>query len=391
MWGGEGYATVEGCTFQDNSTGTSVVVLFGAHNPDADFTALVEDCTFTRNSAENNTLWLAHTGASGSLRVSDCSFEDNTGWQGYGGTGLEIDLRDGASAMVSGCSFVDNEAMDREGGALALDLHGDASLGEITDCSFEYNTAQHGGAIDIEFLEGAPAAGIYDSTFTANVAWLGGGAIRHNHRAPPDGRLETLVLDGCSFTGNSVGDVGGAIYGDAGETAISFLDCSFESNNAVWASVYGPDAGDEQAALDLVIADSSFVGNSSTYGGAFDFCGMPQAALDIQDSHFEGNTNSSCGAGDTCYAAAIDISHSVHEASLTLARTSFHGNNAAGLAAVGVTSGTELQADEVDWGTGSLDNSPADLCVGQSGNYACNADLGASESFECPGDGSCDW
>ncbi len=377
--GGSGYVTIEGSTFQDNTAGGGVVVLYGAHNPNADFIALVESCTFARNNA-NYTLGLGHDGEYGTLDVSNCSFEDNSGIHGYSGSSLSMSVEDGAIATVSACSFVDNEAIgDVGGGAISLFPSGDASLVEITGCSFEDNTAHDGGAIDIEFIDGQSSVVIYDSTFTGNSASYRGGAI-HHHTRHPDDQPDTLLFDGCTFSGNWAGH-GGAIDGEGIEAAVAIMDCLFEENTAD----YGAASHNDLERLELEITDSSFLNNSAFLGGAVRLNGM-QTDADIQDSHFEGNTARSVAGG-----AAIEVNSIVVSPTLALARTSFHSNSSTNLAAVLVSSRTELESEEVDWGTGSLDNSVADLCVGENERYTCNDDLGASESFTCPGDGTCGW
>lgn len=112
-----------------------------------------------------------------------------------------------ASATVIGCSFVDNSAPNGLGGA----IYTPGSPLEVTNSKFSSNTA-HGGLGGVFYGSGGVAAMMTDCTFNQNSAeW--GGAIYI------DGPLTLLR---CHFTGNSIPNdgIGGAIY-NGYPTAIS--------------------------------------------------------------------------------------------------------------------------------------------------------------------------
>ena len=379
--GGDQYVTIEGSTFQHNTAQeASTVWVFGEHNPEGSLDARVSSCSFIENSSATGAFRFTHSGSEGSLTLSDSIFQDNYGSYPSGHGGLALDLSEGASAIVSGSGFVDNNATGANGGAIDMDLSGDNPWVEITGCNFEGNIAEEdGGAIEIGDVDGRGSVWILDSTFTGNAVGLLGGAIHHGYVWDGDESL-SLLIDGCLFTDNTAGNCGGAIAGQGGEALIVIRDSLFEGNVAgEWgAALYA--SMDE---IDLVIASTSFLDNTA-WAGTVRLMGH-RVDLSVEDSHFEGNRTTGS------FGAAIDFVSGVDWPSLTLARTNFYSNSSPDLAAVGVPSWTVLEVDEVDWGSGSLDNSPADLCIGERGSYTCNADLGAMESFSCPGDGTCDW
>ena len=111
--------------------------------------------------------------------VTGCVFSDNFG-NAFGGA---IHIL-GSSVVISDCAFNTNSA--DSGGAIYSD-----SEVTILGCSFTGNTADFGGAVN------SPVVQITDCMFTANSA-IEGGAVNY---------LTSLTLSGSNFCGNVPDDV----------------------------------------------------------------------------------------------------------------------------------------------------------------------------------------
>ena len=147
--------------------------------------------------------------------------------------------------------FINGNGGDTGG---AIQINGQNA--KISNCIFEDNTAQNGGAIYV--TGGATGAVIEDSTFTDNVGRHSGGAIRI------DG-TENCVIDGCTFTDNHVYDHYNGDW-DSGRD----VSCG---GGAIWSCT-----------SETIVRDSTFIGNNASYGGAL------RGGFDIYDSYFERNT-----------------------------------------------------------------------------------------------------
>ncbi len=182
---------------------------------------------------------------------------------------------------------------------------GNAIIYAIKNCTFEGNVSGDlngkGGAISNSYVIGWGQTGIYNSTFTNNIALdvdtpasstgSAGGAI-YDYQGLM-GYSGTYGIDLCTFTGN-ISYSGGAIYsyGAVAGTNVKINDSTFDSNVA-WG--YG---GAIYNNATMTISDSSFtnntvvVGESDTtgQGGAIYNAGTLTILANTKDSLFSGNT-----------------------------------------------------------------------------------------------------
>jgi large repetitive protein len=127
---------------------------------------------------------------------------------------------------------------------------------QITDCAFEKNSAQAGGAL---VFVGTGGLTIADSTFTSNVAQAAdGGAVRA-------GNSGILSVTGSTFADNIAATTGGALY-STGAPAITLSGSTFEHNASLGAvggfALVGTGT--------VTISDTSVVGNiAGAYGGGY--------------------------------------------------------------------------------------------------------------------------
>lgn len=221
---------------------------------------LIEGCTFFANRAGTE-LDTGEGGGGGSGGggtfsgggapiIRDCVFAEN--WASFGGG---VYFNEGSAGNVSDCVFTGNLAKEA-GGLYALESPVSAS-----GCLFIHNDAidgtfSVGGAVSNYFSRTT----VRDSTFIANSAVLGGGAI-YNEGLDP-------IIIGCRFLRNEAIDDaqgwGGAILNGFHTYAIT-ANCTFRSNTA----------NDGGAIFDLFSSESqtrncTFIGNvAARSGGAF--------------------------------------------------------------------------------------------------------------------------
>ncbi|MBL9149990.1 MAG: hypothetical protein JNM94_14975 [Phycisphaerae bacterium] len=198
-------------------------------------TVLVNDCIFTSN--------LGNSGGSAraifsSISFSDTAFEDSVAQRG---AGVYLHY---SEATLNACHFSGNVAqtnsLEYGGGAIAA--HG--STVTASDCTFVANVAfKTGGAIHL--LDSALSA--QSCHFEGNEATTLGGAVKTFLGGAP------LVLNGCSFLGNSVDlapSYGGAIWCDV---PIVLDSCLFQGNTAKHGAA-------------MYVSETSSTGDSSLAG-----------------------------------------------------------------------------------------------------------------------------
>ncbi|MBN2683977.1 MAG: right-handed parallel beta-helix repeat-containing protein [Pontiellaceae bacterium] len=149
------------------------------------------------------------------VTVTDCTFEDNHAEQAGGAVFLSA-----SEVSFTNCTFYSN-GTDKNGGALATS--GETSL-QISSSFFSANRASwDGGAL---FLEENASASIQDSFFRYNTAQENGGALAaktKNKSARP------IELTNCTFQENTAKGNGGATY-FSGPFAPVISKCSFDYN-----------------------------------------------------------------------------------------------------------------------------------------------------------------
>lgn len=165
-------------------------------------------------------------------RIENCS-ADNTS-TGYGGAiSLWGDNVFQTSVSISGVTFYNNSAV-LYGGALFLNLPSKVDV-ELSNVSFESNSAPNGGAIRVD---SGTLKFSGSNTFTGNKATNGeGGAVYLNK-----GEAE---FSGTTFSGNSATSSGGAIY------RTSSAKLSFSGSNTVTSNSAASGGG-------LAVSSNSF-------------------------------------------------------------------------------------------------------------------------------------
>jgi len=228
-------------------------------------TLTVTTCSFTLNKADSggaiyNTGTLTVTGGLFTVNMAEC--------------GAAI-FNDKGTLTVTGSRF------DHNTGTNIIDNRGTLN---VQSCEFRANSEPSYGKLSIYngaiYNEGT--ATVTDSIFTNNKAQddtASGGAI---------GNCGVMKLTGCTFTGNSADNYGGAIYNlqwswESGNFpgTLNVKGCTFTGNTATWGggAIYN-DHGN------LTITGSTFTTNNAKYGGAiYNGCDNPyhdhMAAYDV--------------------------------------------------------------------------------------------------------------
>ena len=98
----------------------------------------VTDCRFEKNQGG------AILSGSGDTTISNSTFEEN---QSGNAAGAAVQLTGNVKSTITGSKFLNNST-DNQGGAVYVD-HGTL---DITDCTFEKNSAGFGGAIAVSYI-----------------------------------------------------------------------------------------------------------------------------------------------------------------------------------------------------------------------------------------------
>ena len=261
-----GIDNVDGSTLhlRDSSFNANSAVDFGgAVRCHPSSTTTIDGCTFTANQS-------SHGGAvynAGLLDAEDTLFEGNS--SSFGGGALD----NNGTQTVRRCTFGSNVA-DFAGGAMWNHVNSSAT---VIDCTFAYNVASEGGAI--ENREGATLI-VQGSTFAFNHGWnIGGGAI-FNY-------FGSVFIDGSDFTGNTGRWDGGAINNNSYTviTNSSFVSNFAFSGGALWNYV----------GATMSVSDCLFVTNTATQGGAIN--NRENTFLIINHCEFESNQAFEWGGG----------------------------------------------------------------------------------------------
>ena len=230
----------------------------------------IQETTFLCNKAFTD-LGAIDVQHQANLRIKNCSFDNNMS-QRYGGA---ICGGFNATVEIQDTKFTCNKA--DQGGAIDVDQH---SFLRITNCTFEDNHAQLGGAL---FGGLDLVCEINDSHFLNNIASKQGGALNIQQKA-------NLLITNCKFecnsaidlaggiavatnvkskilktyfTGNSAPNGGGALV-VASQTECHVEWCIFHNNTA--KAVGGAVGMSETSSLK--IGNTNFTNNNSTDGGA---------------------------------------------------------------------------------------------------------------------------
>ena len=329
-------------TFSNNSRGFRYP---GGAIHATDSTVTVEQSTFIDNRGRRRSGGIDVTNQQGGVvTITDCTFIDNVAVQnGYGGAVHVV----GGELIVSGSTFTKNMASNNNGGAIHIDTSTSVSISHsnfinnlarsgrggavyilgnknginvsILNTTFDYNSAVHCGALDVQNISGNLVA----STFTYNSAHQGqnrrvtgdnvGGVacisdstvsvlnstFRHNSAVGDAGVIQvensTVVAHGSKFDNNSAGRNGGVLSTELKSVYITFNQSSFTSNRAMMdGGVIHVNAGGSR-----VIFGNCTLGDNKAYnrGGAIAIRG---STLEVDETEFSNNTAKMGGAISAC-------------------------------------------------------------------------------------------
>ncbi len=287
----KGELILKNCIFKNNYAYGHNTMGGGAIFINKNCTAIIINCTFTNNRADNG-----NGGAlciyGNNVKITNCEFTSNvenrntTDQMGYGGA----IYWDGINGELSHSTFTLNVAKSFAG---ALDVSRNAINFKVNNCVFSYNKAleNDGGAISW----GGRGGIITNSKFIKNSAYEEGGAIESYTTTS---NITTVKIDNCLFDSNTAQKAGGAIY--SGHSSYTINNCVFQNNIA------GTTGGAIYDENELVVKNSVFKSNKASWGG----CIYTKAYLESINNKFNHNYASICGAGIYVYQGTSKITKS---------------------------------------------------------------------------------
>lgn len=211
----------------------------------------------------------------GSLVIQNSTFSSNTVAGDYGGA-----IKSNGSVTISNSIFMNNTAPGGYGGA--IDITQSTSTLDITNSTFDANSAFLGG--------GAIASNgiivITGSTFKNNVTSSNGGTSG-------GGAIETtgsLTVNTSTFN-NNTGGKGGAVYNESG---IATITNSTFSGNSVNVSPRSGGAIHNQNTGTVLIIASTFSGNTATSGSGGAVYNTSGSSLTVRQSILAGGSPNNC-------------------------------------------------------------------------------------------------
>lgn len=336
--------TCDNVTFADNSvsaTGGAIYMNGGA-------TAQMENVVFTSNTAPNNggAIYLTD----GHAKIVNGSFSENSA-----NLGGAVCLTSGATIDMDGGSFTENSSVG-EGGAVYLSNTASAVFNKITatrNCSdnggFAYvteatltmyrsrlennTTTGNGGAI---YMYTGATGSIYATEFVGNTtteASTNGGAL-----ALYTSGTDVLIQE-CTFTGNSAVNFGGAIW-ISGKTQAKIYNITARTNSAGCGGfMYHTAAG---TVVDM--AGVTVSGNTSPKGPII-WGNTTNAVMNLDKSRFTDEDHT--GTMDSTYwASAIANKLKVNDVSIVIPKWLDYGEEAYEhmASAVDVSNADQLEA-----------------------------------------------
>ncbi|MCZ6837217.1 MAG: hypothetical protein O7G85_15690 [Planctomycetota bacterium] len=189
---------------------------------------------------------------SGDVTLLGCSFSRNDAAAGGGGA---VYMTNGAILTADQCTFLDNQA-NNSGGAIS----GTNSTFNLTDCTFDQNSAASGGAINCANGLGS----LVDCDFTDNQAINAGGALVHFNT--------DFDITRCTFTRNKVTDVngrGGAMHNTTFSDP-TITECTFTENRGDFSGFVVGNGGALYNTFGSapMLRDVEFRDNAASFGGA---------------------------------------------------------------------------------------------------------------------------
>ncbi|SFF27475.1 beta strand repeat-containing protein [Spirosoma endophyticum] len=196
------------------------------------------------------------------------------GYSYEGGGGMANICRPPAGAIsptVRNCSFQGNTAT--HGGAIFNDASGGQQECNPTliNCVFQDNSAGSGGAVSNNASNGTFCSPQFDNCYFINNTADNGGAMENFSGSRSQSNVR---LTNCLFQSNSATSTGGAIYNAAsgGSSSPVLINCSFQRNSIkagagsrLGGAIYFSTSGDITTAM---LTNCSFQGNTASQGGA---------------------------------------------------------------------------------------------------------------------------
>lgn len=292
--------TLSGCTFSQNVApllGGGYV--FGTESNGAQTT--VSDCSFTENEAGRGggmavIYYDPANNAGFTLQNSD--FSANEAME-YGGA-VFVETEQGTervSLELADCTFELNRSEDR-GGAVNIDANGSNSDYAVHHCAFYQNEASVSGGGLSAYIEGASAnsdISIDSCLFQQNITMPSPFGCGSGAEAILRGANSNLEVTHSSFIENSGANFGGgmAILGGppSGTGAVLVDSCSFEGNTS------GSDGGmsigslPEAGLFDYTISNCDFLDNQvEFFAGGLDLYSEAPVNFLVENCTIEGNT-----------------------------------------------------------------------------------------------------
>ncbi|MBR6002659.1 MAG: right-handed parallel beta-helix repeat-containing protein, partial [Bacteroidales bacterium] len=251
---------------------------------------LADHCEFTGCIGRNGGCLNLELGASSVCKFSDCDFHDNNCTSGSSGNfhGAAARVSYG-TAIFERCSFTNNVA-NNGSGVFHLNNNKAARI-ECEDCTFTGNSAPNGNG-GVATVEYGSFKGVRCTFSNNRVNVNGGSGTRYGGVFRCDDKdVNTLDLEGCTFTGNYANQ--GAVLNVNAKNLTRINNCVFEDNKADSRGMIQMNKGV------VFINGTSFHNNKTTanngwgvslHGGA--------AALCLNNVTVYGNTNSSTTVGN---------------------------------------------------------------------------------------------
>jgi len=190
-------------------------------------------------------------------------------------TGSALDTTD-CQVTVTGSAFQQNKG--QEGGAIRsnADADGYATSLNVTQCSFTANSAgANGGAL---YNHSLPAT-INACWFTSNAANQDGGAI-YNYRSSP-------TIASCLFVANGARQAGGGV-GNLYQSSPTIVNCTFVSNEAEGGGAVAAKGGSSPLLSHCILWDNTASQGPSVFLGRYTWSPVQTASARIEYSNVEG-------------------------------------------------------------------------------------------------------
>ncbi|MBQ7927391.1 MAG: Ig-like domain-containing protein [Methanobrevibacter sp.] len=193
---------------------------------------VIKDVSFKDNHAENGgAVYFKENGT-----VENCNFIANYAIEDGGA----IYYDENSTGEVIGCNFTKNKGISEDSSGGAICFYNDSI---VTDCNFADNSADEGGAVNMDF------GCLTNCNFVNNTATGYGGAVYRYMRGN---------ITNCNFTNNTATYSGGAIYS---ADQVTILNCNFNGNEANSGSAL--DLWQKEPAKISIISHSTFLNNKA--------------------------------------------------------------------------------------------------------------------------------